>query len=269
VIFCGIDIGARATKVVLAGPSGEVLAQSLKPTSSPPAASADAALADALSEAGASREDIAVTTATGYGRKAVAADRRLTEITCHARGAAAALEGVRTVIDIGGQDSKVIALGARGEVEDFAMNDRCAAGTGRFLEVISAILGVKVAELSDLALGAREPAPISAVCVVFTESEVVNLVSLGYDKADIAAGVIRAMASRMQALAGRVVARSPALFVGGVARNRALCEEIAAVTGLEMAAGDQPEFNGARGAVLFSLENEDASGYTRLPEKRR
>lgn len=263
-IFCGVDAGARATKVVLVDERGAVLARALRPTSTPPGRCAGEAVEEALGLSGAHAGEISATTATGYGRNAVEAGHSLTEISCHLKGAVAALPGVRTVIDIGGQDSKVIAAGARGEVEDFVMNDRCAAGTGRFLEVISGILGVSVEDLSQLAARATEPAPISAVCVVFTESEVVSLVSQGYDKADIAAGVVQAMAARMQALMGRLVTRAPALFVGGVAGNGALAAELAAVTGLEIEVGTHPQFNGARGAALFSLENSTRSGYTEV-----
>ncbi len=262
-IYCGIDSGARATKVVLAGKDGAVIARSLEHTSCPPAGAAAVALDKALEHAGASRRDISCITATGYGRNAVEADSRVTEISCHARGATCELAGVRTVIDIGGQDSKVIALGAGGEVEDFVMNDRCAAGTGRFLEVIAAILGVRVCELSDLACASKKPAPISAVCVVFTESEVISLVSQGYEKADIAAGVIRAMGVSLQAILGRLVVRSPALFVGGVAHNVALRDEIASISGLDIGTACHPQFNGALGAALFSLEKTYPKRYIR------
>lgn len=260
---CGIDSGSRATKVVLLDEAGEVRASCTLPTSSPPEKAAEEGLSLALERAGASRADIGAVTTTGYGRKSVPADRRLTEITCHVRGALHTTGDVRTVIDIGAQDSKVISVGPQGEVEDFVMNDRCAAGTGRFLEVISGILGTDVAGLSEIALASNDPAPISAVCVVFTESEVVSLVAQGYRAADIAAGVLRAMALRMHAFMGRIVTREPAVFVGGPARNAALTAALGDRTGLVLRVPPEPQLNGALGAALFSLENMCTGDYTR------
>ena len=254
-LVCGIDSGARATKVVLLDDAAGVVASAELPTGASPARASAEALSRALAAAGESRKAISVVTATGYGRSGIDADARLTEITCHARGAAAFLPGVRLVVDVGGQDSKFIALDPSGEVEDFAMNDRCAAGTGRFLEVMSAILGVDVAALSDLASKAANPAPISSLCVVFTESEVVSLIARGARPADIAAGVLKAMAVRMRSVMGHVVPREPAVFVGGVARNASFAAALGAQVGVGFRVPPDPHLNGAYGAALFSLEN--------------
>jgi len=263
-LACGVDSGARATKAVVLDEEGRCIGRGLLETSSPPEKSARAALEQAVAQAGRTSAEAGALTATGYGRGAVKADRRVTEITCHVRGASRQAGGIRTVIDAGGQDSKVIAVGPRGEVDDFVMNDRCAAGTGRFLEVISRVLGVEVQELGDLALSSQRPAEVASVCVVFAESEVVSLVAKGVPAADIAAGVVKAMAARLRAMTGRVLTLEPAVFVGGVARNRALVESVREQTGLDLAVPEHPQFTGALGAALFSLEKMGRGDYTRV-----
>ncbi len=259
-IAAGIDSGSRATKAVLLDASALVVASAIVPTGSDAQAAADAALREALAAAGSAAREIGVLTATGYGRRSVRADAALTEITCHARGALRALPGARTVLDIGAQDSKFISIDADGDVADFVMNDRCAAGTGRFLEVASGILGVRVEDLWDLARRSAAPAAISSLCVVFTESEIVGLIAEGRAPADIAAGVLNAMAARMRGVMGHIIPREPAVFVGGVARNAAFGEALSRQIRLPFLVPESPQTNGALGAALFSLEKSGTSG---------
>ncbi len=208
------------------------------------------ALDQACTAAGARPESLC---ATGYGRAAVpGADHRITEITCHARGLAALLPQARSAIEIGGQDSKVLRFDARGQVADFAMNDRCAAGTGRFLEVIAARLDHDPAGFGHLASGGTA-VPISAMCVVFAESEIVGLVAGGTPPADIAAGVIAAIASRVAALAGRLLA-DPVALTGGVGLLPGMAEALARATGRPVLVAPHPQFTGALGAALIAAE---------------
>ncbi len=254
-IFCGIDSGARATKVVLVDEAGEIVSSAVEDTGAASQASAARALSRAMGAAGISGDAITYTTVTGYGRHSVGGDRRVTEISCHARGAIHLVPGVRTVVDIGGQDSKFISIDEHQDVSDFVMNDRCAAGTGRFLEVISGMLGVGVDRLGELAAGARQPVEIGGTCVVFAESRVVSLVAEGRDAADIAAGIVEAMATRIRSVMGHIVAREPAVLTGGVAHNRALFAALERRLGTRFTSITHPQLAGALGAALFSLEN--------------
>jgi predicted CoA-substrate-specific enzyme activase len=192
--------------------------------------------------------------ATGYGRIALSfAHKAVTEITCHARGIASLLPAARMIIDIGGQDSKVIKIADNGQVLDFVMNDKCAAGTGRFLEVIAAKLGADVNELSDLAAG-EEPVELNSMCTVFAESEVVGLLAQGRGKGEIVAGLNRAIARRIAGMAGRLSCSPPAAFTGGVARNESLAQTLEKHLNMPLTVPDQCQFSGAIGAMLIALD---------------
>ncbi len=222
----GIDIGSVATKCVVY--NGGIAASVIIPTGWSPAESSRQALRMALDRCGASRDSLKAIVATGYGRvSADFADRAVTEITCHARGAHSLNAGIRTVIDIGGQDSKIIRLDENGLVTDFIMNDKCAAGTGRFMEVMARILGTEVGQFDALAAHA-EPAAISSMCTVFAESEVVSLLARGVPRESIARGVLDSIASRAAALLGRLPAEGAIAFTGGLSHSsvlRTLMEE--------------------------------------------
>ncbi len=246
----GLDIGSITTKaVVMAGAS--VRARVMIPTGSVPRLAAGQAHREALCQAGLSGEPSAVV--TGYGRLDVPfAARRVTEITCHAVGARFLFPEARTVIDVGGQDSKVIRLDVDGRVQDFAMNDRCAAGTGRFLEVMAAALGLAVEELGPASARATRELTISSLCTVFAESEVISNLAAGEAREDIVAALHRAIARRVHGLAGRVGLEPEVVFTGGVARNAGVVRELERLVGRRLCVPAEPEFTGALGAALLA-----------------
>jgi len=191
--------------------------------------------------------------ATGYGRSALPfADRAVTEITCHAAGAHYLNPGVRSVIDIGGQDSKVIAMGEGGRVVDFAMNDKCAAGTGRFLEVMARALEVPIETFGEVAAAADRPAAISSTCTVFAESEVISLISRGVSRENILAGIHEAIAARVFAMAARLGLRPPLMMTGGVARNGGVVRALERRCGHPIEVSPHAQLTGAIGAALVA-----------------
>ncbi len=255
-IAAGVDIGSLTAKaVILRAPGFTVLGRSIAPTGSAPADAARHVLGTALADAGLDRRGADALVATGYGRIAVdGADLRITEISCHARGAAHAVPGVRTVIDLGGQDAKVISLDDDGRPLDFEMNDRCSAGTGRFFEVMASALNVTLPELGDIALKAEAIAPISSTCTVFAESEVIGLLAEGRSVAGIAAGLCEVVAARVVQLANRIKVCEPVVLCGGVAHNRGVPAALRRVLGMDVAIPEQPQFVGALGAALLAVE---------------
>ncbi len=261
-IAAGIDSGSRTVKAVLLDTETRAIVASGE-RDQPPAQTGAAAelFADLLGEAHLARSDVGGVVATGYARDLVReADRTATEITCHARGVRFHLPEARGIVEIGGQDSKVIRLDDAGRVEEFAMNERCAAGTGRFLEAVATRLGVTVAELAALAAASREPAAISSTCVVFAESEIVGHLAAGAEPADLVAGVLQAVARRVAAM-GTGPLPEPVVFTGGVARCSAMTTALAAVLGHPLRVPPGPVLTGALGAALLAA---DASGP--LPE---
>lgn len=253
-LFLGIDIGSLTTKVVLVDRNGSILGRATGRTGYSGREVAARLLAGLLAETGGDNKDIGVTVATGYGRVTCPADREMSEITCQARGIAHLFKDAGTVIDIGGQDSKVIRLLPGGKVADFAMNDKCAAGTGRFLEVMAGALEVDVKELGALAGEARESCPISSICTVFAESEVVSHIAAGRTKPDIVAGVCRSVASRVAALTARTGLESGVVFTGGVARNRGVVNALAEQLNCRLLVPEEPEITAALGAALFARD---------------
>ena len=249
-IVAGIDAGSRTIKVVLLETgSGATLAAGCIDQGIEQDSLAMGLLDRLLAERGLARRDLASTVATGYGRRLIrAADRTVTEITCQARGVARVMPDARTVIDIGGQDSKLIRLDAGGAVEDFVMNDRCAAGTGRFLEVVATRLGVRLAELGNLAARSRALTVISSMCVVFAETEIVGLLAAGVPAEDIASGVQAAIAGRVAAM-GNGSAREPVVLTGGVALVPGMAAALAAAFGAEVTVVPSPQTTAALGAA--------------------
>ncbi|MDI6709317.1 MAG: acyl-CoA dehydratase activase [Thermoanaerobacterales bacterium] len=251
-IVAGIDIGSLSAEAVILG-GNRVLGYSVINTGADSRRAAEESLALALKRAECSPGDIAFTVATGYGRVNVPfADLQVTEITCHARGAVFLLPGTRTVIDIGGQDSKVIRLDDMGTVVDFAMNDKCAAGTGRFLEVMARALETRVDALSDLAASARRAAPISSMCTVFAESEVVSLVGQGTPREEIVRGLLQSVAERTVNMVHRVGLAREVAMTGGVAKNRGVVRAIAERLGVPVNVPPEPQIVGALGAALIA-----------------
>jgi (R)-2-hydroxyacyl-CoA dehydratese activating ATPase len=247
-VALGVDAGSTTWKAVAIDASGAIVASLVEPAEPRIGAQTERALAELRARAGA---DAAVPVgATGYGRKRVAAARSLTEITCHARGAFARMRRSGVLIDVGGQDTKVIRIGVTGDVADFAMNDKCAAGTGRFLEVILARLHVPLDEVQTCAARAMLAVPVSSTCTVFAESEVVSLVAEGQPVEGIVRGLHAALASRVAALAGTVPQEGGLFMSGGVALNPAMVEALARALGRRVEVIPQPQLVGALGAAL-------------------
>jgi predicted CoA-substrate-specific enzyme activase len=252
----GVDLGSTTAKAVVVGSNGRMRSSAVVQMGAVSRRGVEVAIDRALTEAGIAREQIVRTISTGYGRKLVpGADRTFTEITCHARGAVALAPGVRLVIDIGGQDSKAIAIGTDGLVDRFAINDRCASGTGRFFDVLSRALEVEVADVADLALASDRDVEVSGMCATFAETEVISLLAQGEEPADIAASVHRSVAGRTLGLVAQVGKAAPVVMTGGVARNRAFVAELSRMLGLEVTVLDDPQIAGALGAALIARDD--------------
>ena len=278
--YVGIDSGSTSTNAVVMNAAGEIVSSAVIRTGAKASVSADRILEEVLKKAGVSRDEVGRIVATGYGRSAVsAADRQVTEISCHARGARYFAPGVRTILDIGGQDSKAIRLspvshadrpaggpepGGRAdsgaaripetEVEDFVMNDKCAAGTGRFLEAMARTLEVDIRELGPISLESTEHIDISSMCTVFAESEVISLIAQDKEKADIAAGVHRAIAGKAYGLLSRTGLTGPFMMTGGVARNPGVVKAVEERLGQKLILPPDPDIVGAAGAALYAME---------------
>jgi len=253
----GIDVGSSTTKIV--GVDGEgAVGWTLLEESQP---RAEEQIERMLQQAAAAADGAIPRplVATGYGRRLVAqAERAVTEITCHARGAHRLLGHGGTLVDIGGQDSKVIRLGPKGEVLDFAMNDKCAAGTGRFLETTGRRLGVEIGRVGEVALAARDEATLSSTCTVFAESEIVSLLAHGVGVEPILKGLHRALVQRLVAMIHQVGLTAPLLLSGGVARNPAVARLLEAETGEAVVIPPHPQLMGAYGAALAAMESAGA-----------
>ncbi len=255
-VVAGIDIGSLTTKTVIMNSNSMMLSSDVtqKGLFVDEGAAWDSFHA-ALDKANLRRSDIAYTVSSGYGRKITGfGDKDVTEISCHARGAYFMNPEVRTIIDIGGQDSKVISLDDDGIVEKFVMNDKCAAGTGRFIEVMSSALAMPLNDIGDLSLQSKNPAHVSSTCVVFAESEVISLVSKGVKKVDILAGIHLAIAKRMYGLIQNVGVKPVVLMSGGVAKNKGVVHFIEELIGTEIFLTEDPQITGAIGAALYALD---------------
>ena len=260
-MYLGIDIGSLAAKGVLLDAAGGTAAWTVLPSGHDHRRAAEEVTRAVLAAAGAAPEALLATVGTGYGRASIpGGGRKVTEITCHARGAHALDARCRTVIDIGGQDSKVIRLDDRGRLADFAMNDRCAAGTGRFLEVMARTLEVPLEEMGAAALAATRAARISNVCTVFAESEVVGLIAGGETRPNIVRGLCRAIAERVGAMAARVGLAPPVMMTGGVALNRAVVAALEEKLGVPVDVPPHPQLAGALGAAWLARGAEAGDG---------
>lgn len=251
-LFLGVDIGSLSTKVVLVNKGGDMLARATGRSGYRGREVAGSLIAELLENNGWRDEDIAYRVATGYGRVTFTADREMSEITCQAKGIAHIFIAARTIIDIGGQDSKVIRIMPGGKVSDFAMNDKCAAGTGRFLEVMAGALEVKVEDLGTLAARAQGKCSISSFCTVFAESEVISQVSSGALKEDIIAGVCQSVAARVASMTSRTGLEDQVVFTGGVARNQGVVAALSEELGRRLLIHSEPEITAALGAALFA-----------------
>lgn len=263
-MFAGIDIGAATTKAVIINGREEILAFSLLPTSYDREQSGAEVLNLALAKIQKSEDAVKYIVSTGYGRRAFASsDKVLPEIVCHAKGTKFLFPEVRTIIDIGGQDSKVIELDEDGGVVRFEMNDKCAAGTGRFLEVLTErILNLPLAELGPLALKSEEHLTLSSVCTVFAESEIISLLSEHKAKEDIAYGISKAIAKRVigMGVGGQINYNEPIVFSGGVAKNIGVVKAIEGELGKEVITPKEPQITAALGAAIFAKEHGHDEG---------
>jgi predicted CoA-substrate-specific enzyme activase len=256
----GVDFGSTTAKTVILDLKGDIVASNLVQMGSVSGDAVKASMAAALQQAGITETQLARAVSTGYGRRMIdLVDKSFTEITCHARGAVSKMPNARLVIDIGGQDSKAIAIGPNGLVERFAMNDRCAGGTGRFLEVLARALDVGLDEMGPMALRAKEVLNVSSMCATFAETEVISLLAEGRAKADILAGVHAAIAKRTIGLISRVGKRGPAIMTGGVAKNAAAVHYIEKELGLPLHIDPAPQLAGALGAALLALDEYRAN----------
>ncbi len=252
-ICAGIDAGSRAIKIILIDiENKQVIAKGLADQGVEQDKLSSALFESVLKKNGINKKDVAATVATGYGRNAVSiADTTITEITCHAVGVHHLLPDTMTVIDIGGQDSKLLRLDSNGRVRDFVMNDRCAAGTGRFLEVVAERLGVELEGLGALAANSTNPASISSMCVVFAETEITGLLASGTASEDIVAGVQASIAARIISMAGRS-AETPIIFTGGVAMVSGMTEAMQTALGQNVTICPDPQMTGALGAAILA-----------------
>lgn len=256
-IVAGVDIGSLTAKVLLmdGSPEGGIVSFSIVRSGGAFRKAMDQAMDEALASAGLERKDIRRAVSTGYGREIVPfSNGVVTEITCHARGAKHLFPDVHTLIDIGGQDSKVIGIDERGGVSDFVMNDKCAAGTGRFLEVMATALDVEIGKLGELSLRSEKQVKVSSMCTVFAESEVVSLLSKECGKADIAAGIHDAIARRIAGMVGQVGMREKVAMVGGVAKNSGVVRSLEKMLGTTFRIPGEPQITGALGAAIIARE---------------
>ena len=254
ILTMGIDVGSTASKCVILKDGSEIVAKSLVAvgtgTSGP-----SRAIAQVLENAGMTREQMDFVLATGYGRNSLdgLADMQMSELSCHAKGAAFLFPNVRTVVDIGGQDVKVIEI-ENGMMKNFVMNDKCAAGTGRFLDVMARVLEVKVEELGDLGDKSTKEVGISSTCTVFAESEVISQLANGVKRPDLVAGICRSVASRVAALARRAGVTEQVCLSGGVARNDAVRQALSDELNVPVSVDPLAQYFGAIGAALWAYK---------------
>ena len=253
-MYLGIDIGSSSSKVAILDETKQIAAVSVLNLGTGTGAY-EAVMKNALAQAGVGMDAINYVVATGYGRiNFEGADKQITEITCHAKGVNFLMKDIRTIIDIGGQDAKAIKLSETGQVANFVMNEKCAAGTGRFLEVMARVLGCKIHELSSLAEKSTKEISISNVCTVFAESEVISRLSTGEKAADVARGAHVAIAKRVMGMAGRVGYEPRVAMTGGVALNQDMVSAMSREMGCRVEVAPHCQAAGAIGAAVFAYE---------------
>lgn len=255
IYFSGIDLGSTMTKVIIIDNTCRILSQVIRHTGAEHRRLANQVMEEALKQAGVAFEDVAFCIATGYGRINVPfADRQISELSCHARGVSHFFPCVRLAIDIGGQDSKGLKI-KDGKLLDFIMSDKCAAGTGRFLEVLSAALGLRVEDLGEISSRATKKVTISSTCTVFGYQEVIARLSEGIAVEDIVAGLHEAIASRVAGMVKRLKVEPDVVFTGGVARNQGVIKALEEKLGCRLLVPDEPLISGALGAALLGRES--------------
>lgn len=255
-ITAGIDSGSLSTNVVIIDDEYKILSYSIIKTGAKSIESAKKAFKEAIDNANLSENDIDYVVSTGYGRAFIPfSNKHITEITCHAKGAHFLNKDIRTIIDIGGQDSKVIKLDENGNVIDFAMNDKCAAGTGRFLEMMAKTLEIPLDSMGVESMKWKEEITITSMCTVFAESEVVSLIAQNKERADIIMGLNNSIASRTMSLLNRIEGHEDYMMSGGVAKNVGVVYAIEKKLGKKIFIPDEPQIVGALGAAIIALES--------------
>jgi predicted CoA-substrate-specific enzyme activase len=266
--FAGIDIGSTMTKAVIVNHG--IMAAVIGPTGPEQRRLANKVMEAALKKAALPFQAIAYIVATGYGRINVPfADKQLTEITCHARGIIHLFPEARTLIDIGGQDVKAIRIDANGKTVDFVMNDKCAAGSGRFIEVIADTLGVSLDEVGDLSLQSKYPAKISNICTLWAQQEVASSLAQGVPLSDLLAGVHHALADRISTMVSRLRVEEAIILTGGGAKNKGLLKALSEQLGHEILVPEEPLITGALGAALLGKEIVEKARQNNTPLKTR
>ena len=256
----GVDVGSTQTKAVIVDEARRIVGRSLIATGANVTKAGESAFVKACEDAGLPRTAVGYVVGTGYGRyKVTFGDAQITEITCHGRGAQSIFPATRTVLDMGGQDTKAIKVGADGSVFDFSMNDKCAAGTGRFLSAAADVTGVSIDEIGPLALQAKIPVRLTSVCTVFVESDIMSYLAQKKTIEDILGGVHKAIATRTMSLVRRVGVEEEVTFTGGVSRNVGMVRALEEVLGTPLNVSDEGHFMGAIGAALFALERAQAT----------
>jgi len=252
--FAGIDIGSTMSKAVVINSDGVMLAYVVGPTGAEHRRRANRVMEDVLVKAGITLDQVAYIISTGYGRVNVPfADKQVTELTCHARGVGALFPDVKTAIDIGGQDAKVLKI-KNGRLTDFLTNDKCAAGTGRFLEVAAETLGLSLDEMAHISLQTDTPVSINSLCTIFAQQEIISRLSEGEPLADILAGVYIAVTTRVVKLAHQLKIDPPVVFTGGVAKNAGMVKAMEKVLGMPVLVPGEPLITGALGAAILARD---------------
>jgi predicted CoA-substrate-specific enzyme activase len=255
----GVDVGSTQTKAVVVDDGRSIVGRGLVMTGAQVTRAAQRGFEAACRAAGIDPREIGFVVGTGYGRyKMTFGDTQVTEITCHARGAHFLFPDTRTVVDIGGQDTKAIKVGKQGEVLDFSMNDKCAAGTGRFLSAAAEVLGLQLEEIGAISLRGKDPVRLTSVCTVFVESDIMSYLAQGKTAEDILAGVHRAIASRTVSLVRRVGLEPEATFTGGVARNAGMVAALEEKLGVKVNVSPDAHYMGAIGAAILAIERAEA-----------
>jgi len=264
----GIDVGSTQTKGIIINDRMEIVARALTDTGAYVIRAAERCFREALLQGGLKEEQVLYVVGTGYGRyKVMFGDTQITEISCHAKGASYLFPRTRTVIDMGGQDAKGIKVGEDGEVKDFVMNDKCAAGTGRFLANSAEALGLGLDEIGGISLKAKNPVRLTTVCTVFVESDIMSYLAQGKKIEDILGGVHSAIAARTISLVRRVGIEEEVTFTGGVSRNPGMVKALEEKLGTKLNVSPDSHFVGALGASLFALERA-SKGAGRTPQEK-
>jgi predicted CoA-substrate-specific enzyme activase len=252
--FAGIDIGSTMSKAVIVDAAGVTKGYVIGPTGAEHRRRANAVMEDVMHKAGITLDEVAYIISTGYGRVNVPfADKQVTELSCHAKGVSSLFPDVRTAIDIGGQDAKVLKI-KNGRLVDFLTNDKCAAGTGRFLEVAAETLGLGLNEMGRISLQTDTPVKINSLCTIFAQQEIIARLSEGQPLPDILAGVYIAVTTRVVKLARQLKVEPPVVFTGGVAKNVGMVKAMQTVLGMPIFVPEEPLITGALGAAILARD---------------